>query len=178
MNTDVSSSGAGVLRVTDPRSMAALDLELAELEARKAKLERLAALRVEVAAAEGRELAARFGRDQDWERFKTILLVVSGAYNVPMMQLTGVTRVDWVVQPRMIAFYLARRLTKLSLNEIGRAVGNRDHGTVLHGVRRVRDRLEVERGFADELAAVEEKCGRTWLTLTTDAEKQKLQAIQ
>ena len=79
-----------MLRVTDPRSMAALDLELAELEARKAKLERLAALRVEVAAAEGRELAARFGRDQDWERFKTILLVVSGAYNVPMVQLTGV----------------------------------------------------------------------------------------
>jgi len=37
--------------------------------------------------------------------------------------------------------YLARELTKTSLSEIGDAFGGRDHGTVLHAHRLVKERM-------------------------------------
>ena len=40
--------------------------------------------------------------------------------------------------------YLARELTKSSLNEIGDAFGGRDHGTVLHAHRLVKQRMKDE----------------------------------
>lgn len=52
--------------------------------------------------------------------------------------------------------YLARRLTPLSLPEIGRRFGGRDHTTVLHGVRAVETRLAAD----DRLAALSIGCAR------------------
>ena len=37
--------------------------------------------------------------------------------------------------------YLSRELTRSSLSEIGEAFGGRDHGTVLHAHRQVRDKI-------------------------------------
>ena len=39
--------------------------------------------------------------------------------------------------------YLARQLTESSLNAIGEAFGGRDHGTVIHACRLVRDRMDA-----------------------------------
>jgi chromosomal replication initiator protein len=40
--------------------------------------------------------------------------------------------------------YLARNLTESSLNTIGEAFGGRDHGTVLHACRLVKDRMQLD----------------------------------
>jgi chromosomal replication initiator protein len=40
--------------------------------------------------------------------------------------------------------YLARELTKASLNEIGEAFGGRDHGTVLHACKLVKKRMKEQ----------------------------------
>jgi len=40
--------------------------------------------------------------------------------------------------------FLARQLTEGSLNTIGEAFGGRDHGTVMHACRAVKDRMEVD----------------------------------
>ena len=40
--------------------------------------------------------------------------------------------------------YLSRQLTENSLSAIGEAFGGRDHGTVLHACRLVKDRMEVD----------------------------------
>jgi chromosomal replication initiator protein len=40
--------------------------------------------------------------------------------------------------------YLARELTKTSLSEIGEAFGGRDHGTVLHAHRLVKERIRTD----------------------------------
>ena len=40
--------------------------------------------------------------------------------------------------------YLSRHLTESSLNTIGEAFGGRDHGTVLHACRLVKDRMQVD----------------------------------
>ena len=40
--------------------------------------------------------------------------------------------------------FLARQLTESSLSTIGEAFGGRDHGTVLHACRLVKDRMEID----------------------------------
>jgi chromosomal replication initiator protein len=40
--------------------------------------------------------------------------------------------------------FLSRQMTESSLNTIGEAFGGRDHGTVLHACRLVKDRMEVD----------------------------------
>ena len=39
---------------------------------------------------------------------------------------------------------MSRTLTKSSLVEIGEAFGGRDHGTVIHAVKKVRERIELD----------------------------------
>jgi chromosomal replication initiator protein len=46
-----------------------------------------------------------------------------------------------IVLPRQIVMYLARRLTGMSLQEIGEFFGGRDHSTVLHACKKVEDVL-------------------------------------
>ncbi|MGD0539222.1 MAG: chromosomal replication initiator protein DnaA [Verrucomicrobiota bacterium] len=53
-------------------------------------------------------------------------------------------RPENIAFPRQIAMYLSRQLTDSSLNTIGEAFGGRDHGTVLHACRLVKDRMEVD----------------------------------
>ena len=55
--------------------------------------------------------------------------------------MTSKRRPNAIAFPRQIAMYLARELTKTSLSEIGDAFGGRDHGTVLHAHRLVKDRM-------------------------------------
>lgn len=53
-----------------------------------------------------------------------------------------------VARPRQIAMYLCRMLTPKSMPDISRRFGNRDHTTVLHGVRQI-ERLRLVDGELD-----------------------------
>ena len=66
--------------------------------------------------------------------------------------MTSKRRPANIAFPRQIAMYLARELTKASLNEIGDAFGGRDHGTVLHACKLVKKRMnEQDKHSADDL---------------------------
>jgi chromosomal replication initiator protein len=56
--------------------------------------------------------------------------------------------------------YLARQLTGSSLNTIGEAFGGRDHGTVLHACRHVRDRMEVDQHIRQTVSYLEKQLQR------------------
>ncbi len=58
-------------------------------------------------------------------------------FRVEPRQLQSPRRVRKVLWPRQITMYLARRLTGLSLEQIGAYFGGRDHSTVLHACRKV-----------------------------------------
>ena len=58
--------------------------------------------------------------------------------------MTSKRRPENIAFPRQIAMFLSRQLTESSLNAIGEAFGGRDHGTVLHACRLVKDRMEVD----------------------------------
>ncbi len=69
---------------------------------------------------------------------------VAEHYDVRIADMTSKRRPANIAYPRQVAMYLARELTKSSLSEIGNAFGGRDHGTVLHAHRLVRDRMRAE----------------------------------
>ena len=56
-------------------------------------------------------------------------------HNVTVTDLISERRTANLVLPRKEAYWLCRQVTGRSLPEIGRLFGNRDHTTVLHGVR-------------------------------------------
>ena len=69
---------------------------------------------------------------------------VAEHYDVRIADMTSKRRPANIAYPRQVAMYLARELTKTSLSEIGEAFGGRDHGTVLHAHRLVKDRILKE----------------------------------
>lgn len=58
-------------------------------------------------------------------------------YGFTRPELIGPQRHKSLVQARHVAMYLAKKYAAKSLPEIGRRLGDRDHTTVLHGVKRI-----------------------------------------
>jgi chromosomal replication initiator protein len=69
---------------------------------------------------------------------------VAEHFDIRLADMTSRRRPENIAFPRQIAMYLSRHLTESSLNTIGEAFGGRDHGTVLHACRLVKDRMEVD----------------------------------
>jgi chromosomal replication initiator protein len=66
---------------------------------------------------------------------------VAEHFDVRLQDMTSKRRPANIAFPRQIAMYLSRELTKSSLSEIGDAFGGRDHGTVLHAHRLVKEKI-------------------------------------
>ncbi len=66
---------------------------------------------------------------------------VAAAFGVAASELRGRSRQRHLVEARQVAMYVLREATDLSLPAIGRALGGRDHTTVMHGLERIRERL-------------------------------------
>ena len=60
-----------------------------------------------------------------------------------------------VVQVRQIAMYLSKKHTDSSSSKIGQLIGNKDHATVLHACKIVKDQVEVDKAFRAELEEIE-----------------------
>jgi chromosomal replication initiator protein len=83
--------------------------------------------------------------------------VVTDFYRVRLPDLQSKSRHRSVTLPRQVAMFLARRLTRHSLEEIGGYFGGRDHTTVMHAIRTVDDRKGLDPDFDAVLRALEEK---------------------
>ncbi len=69
---------------------------------------------------------------------------VAEQFDIRLADMASKRRPENIAFPRQIAMYLARQLTESSLHSIGEAFGGRDHGTVLHACRLVKNRMEVD----------------------------------
>ena len=67
---------------------------------------------------------------------KAILFAVAAAFRVPVIDIVSHRRARRICEARHAAFRIARDLTLLSLPQIGKRIGGRDHTTVLHGIRK------------------------------------------
>ncbi|HHT9106736.1 MAG TPA: chromosomal replication initiator protein DnaA [Candidatus Wujingus californicus] len=76
---------------------------------------------------------------------ESILKTVSKRFDVSVSQILSKCRSREVVLPRQIAMFLSRRLTSMSLSEIGGYIGGRDHATVIHANRKISKLLKRDR---------------------------------
>jgi chromosomal replication initiator protein len=66
-----------------------------------------------------------------------IVSAVLKYYSLGKKQLLGESRIKQFAQPRQLLMYLLRTQLSLSLEEVGRLVGGRDHTTVMHAVDKI-----------------------------------------
>ena len=81
---------------------------------------------------------------------ENIQKTVADYFNVRVADLLSERRSRSVARPRQIAMALAKELTSHSLPEIGGAFGGRDHTTVLHACRRIRELRDIEQRIAED----------------------------
>jgi chromosomal replication initiator protein len=85
---------------------------------------------------------------------------VAEHYDLRVADMTSKRRPEHIAFPRQIAMYLSRNLTDSSLSTIGEAFGGRDHGTVLHACRQVKDRMEVDASVRQSVNYLEDQLKR------------------
>jgi len=69
---------------------------------------------------------------------------VAEHFDIRLADMTSKRRPENIAFPRQVAMFLSRQMTESSLSTIGEAFGGRDHGTVLHACRLVKDRMEID----------------------------------
>lgn len=67
---------------------------------------------------------------------------VAKYFNIDVKDLAGAKRSNDVVFPRQIAMYLCRTVPQLSLPQIGKDFGNRDHTTVMHACSKIEKEMK------------------------------------
>ncbi len=77
--------------------------------------------------------------------------VVAEYYKIKVSDLHSKRRSRSVARPRQVAMYLAKDLTNHSLPEIGDVFGGRDHTTVLHACRKIKELLESNADIAEDV---------------------------
>lgn len=91
-------------------------------------------------------------------RHPTIASIISAVcqkYGVTKLDLISERRQNTVVLARQVAMHLARSMTLRSFPAIGLQLGGRDHTTVMHGARRIKERREANPAFDAEVAEIE-----------------------
>ncbi|MBQ6826733.1 MAG: hypothetical protein IJO46_01860, partial [Thermoguttaceae bacterium] len=73
-----------------------------------------------------------------------VLKAVAKQFSVSVVEMRSKKRSKSLVLARNVVFYLARKLTDATFQEIGREVSNRDHSTTLRGARDVAEALETD----------------------------------
>jgi chromosomal replication initiator protein len=85
---------------------------------------------------------------------------VAEHFDIRLADMTSRRRPESIAFPRQIAMFLSRQMTETSLSAIGDAFGGRDHGTVLHACRLVKDRMEVDANVRQVVSYLEKQLMR------------------
>jgi chromosomal replication initiator protein len=81
----------------------------------------------------------------------TIMAQTSAYFGQSMEELCGSSRSRVLVNARQIAMYLCRELTDLSLPKIGQQFGGRDHTTVMHADKKIRQLMAERRSVYNQV---------------------------
>ena len=82
---------------------------------------------------------------------ENIQKVVAEYYKVKISDLHSKRRSRSIARPRQVAMAMAKELTNHSLPEIGESFGGRDHTTVLHACRKIRELSETNNDIKEDL---------------------------
>lgn len=104
----------------------------------------------------------RFGDDgqNPYLTFEVVidyLQIVADYFRFSTMQLVGRDRHRNVTRARHVAMYLMRERRKLSFPKLGKIFGERDHTTIMHGVRDIAEALLNDEELQRQLKTIESR---------------------
>lgn len=76
---------------------------------------------------------------------------VAEHFGIKVADMHSAKRLRSIVRPRQVAMYLAKIMTPLSLPEIGRKFGGRDHTTVIHGVQKIEELMATDMNLSEDI---------------------------
>ena len=86
-----------------------------------------------------------------------IISVVADHYGVTPADLSGNKRNSKIVMPRQVSMYLCREIISTPLKNIGKALGNRDHTTVMHGIEKIENELQTDDNLKNTIDILKKK---------------------
>ena len=100
-------------------------------------------------------LDVRHTQSDDEKLLRKIIETVCAQFAVNKFELTGSSRKQHVSHARQCAFLLARKKTALTFEQIAK-VFNRDHGTVIAGIKSAQNRIDTCQQYAAKVNLCEE----------------------
>jgi chromosomal replication initiator protein len=83
--------------------------------------------------------------------------VVASYYGLTVEDLNSRRRTQNIVFPRQIAMYLSRKLLDVTLPEVGKIFGGRDHSTVIHGCDKITESMETDTNLQNVVYELENR---------------------
>ncbi len=87
---------------------------------------------------------------------------VSRYYDISVDKIKGDKRTSDIVLPRQIAMYIIREKTSLSLPEIGKEMGGKNHTTVLHSIKKIEESMKQDPQIAKIVAELIENIKKSY----------------
>lgn len=87
---------------------------------------------------------------------------VSRYYDISVDKIKGDKRTSEIVLPRQIAMYIIREKTNLSLPEIGKEMGGKNHTTVLHSIKKIEESMKQDPQIAKIVAELIENIKKSY----------------
>lgn len=81
--------------------------------------------------------------------------VVCKYFNLEMNAIQTRSRKREIVQARQVTMFLAKKYTDCSFSHIGKIVGKKDHATVLHACKTIKDQMETNKSFRSSVEEIE-----------------------
>ena len=88
---------------------------------------------------------------------KQIVEKVAKYYNLSVKEMTGKSRIAHIKTARQVAMFLLSNELKLSTNKIAAEVGVKDHTTVMHGIKKIKQDLKLNFTLRDQIEEIKEK---------------------
>ena len=86
-----------------------------------------------------------------------IVDIVADHFNITSAEIVSSKKSRNIAYPRQISMYLCRKLTDVSLNDIGKKLGNRDHTTILHGINKIEADLKKDNNLDNTIDVLSKK---------------------
>ncbi|BBF92390.1 helix-turn-helix domain-containing protein [Blastochloris tepida] len=91
-----------------------------------------------------------------------IVSLVATEFGVSPQDIKSARRQANVSEARLVVYWIAKQITPLSFVQIGRALGRRDHSTIITGQQSVEERRSADPLFAVRLDRLLEVCGTVY----------------
>jgi len=76
-----------------------------------------------------------------------ILKTISDYLGIKVLDIKGKKRTKEIANARQIAMYIAKQLTTMSLSDVGRAFGGKDHATVIYACKIIENKRSSDENF-------------------------------